>query len=56
MTHQDYENKKAELNLISNKRFISVEEKERAFDLVLEISLYEANNGLVDENEFNEPK
>ena len=53
MTNQDYINKKTKMMEMSSRLDLTDVETVELLDLILEVSQYEANNGLVDENEFN---
>jgi hypothetical protein len=52
MTRQDYENKKKKMMELSSRVDLIDSETIELLDLIMEVSIYEANNGLIDENEF----
>ena len=53
MTPKEYQGKRSEMFSLASELNKSDEQKYKLHELIAEVSLYEANNGLVDINEFN---
>ena len=52
MTHADYIKKKKAMFKLAIKPNKTDSERQQMNDLAADVGLYEANNGMVDENEF----
>lgn len=54
MTHQDYTSKKNRMVEISKNPYATDSENKEMIDLIMDVALYEANNGMIKENEFKD--